>query len=112
MSHSELLKDKICLVTGASRGIGKAISDTLVNAGAIVYANARTEGSIETLGGKEKQKIPIYFDVTDTAAAKKAIMQIKKERGRLDVLVNNAGTRNDRYRYVSLDRRRSYQRTA
>lgn len=93
---SGLLKDKVCLITGASRGIGKAIAERYAQEGAIVYANARTEGSIDEWAmqcSKENSTkvIPLYFDVVDNNAAKSAIMQIKKEQGKLDVLVNNAG---------------------
>lgn len=130
ISNCDLLKNKVCLVTGASRGIGRAIAEKFADCGAVVYANGRSEGSLEELlklhgiqnAGidteqtseensdkavelklkMEEQKqnqggciIPAYFDVTDSAAAKKSMMQIKKEQGRLDVLVNNAGIMKD-----------------
>lgn len=94
-SNSNMLDQKICLVTGCNRGIGKAIALTLANAGGIVYANARREDSIDYFCETSGKIIPVYFDVTDTDAAKKAIMRIKKEQGRLDVLVNNAGVMKD-----------------
>lgn len=81
-----MLNGKICLVTGASRGIGKAIAERFAEEGAVVYANAREEGSI--VGS---QAVPLYFDVTDSTAVKQAVMRVKKEHGRIDVLVNNAG---------------------
>lgn len=103
----DLLRDKVCLITGANRGIGREIAEVFASFGGIVYANARKEGSLEELikSCKEKNKesknnekdniIPLYFDVTDSLSAKKAIMQIKKEQGHLDVLVNNAGIMKD-----------------
>jgi len=95
-----MLEEKICLVTGASRGIGLATSKVLAQNGAVVYANARVEGCLDTLALEAKSEcggriIPLYFDVTDVSAVKAAIVRIKKEQGRLDVLVNNAGIMKD-----------------
>ena len=88
-----MLNGKIALITGTSRGIGKAVAEIFAQNGMIVYANARKEGSLDTL--KSNNIIPIYFDVTDTSATKDAIVRIKKESGRLDCLVNNAGIMQD-----------------
>jgi 3-oxoacyl-[acyl-carrier protein] reductase len=88
-----LLKGKVALVTGASRGIGKATAELFAQNGAVVYANARKAGSLD--GIQSGSLVPIYFDVTDTQAVKAAIMQIKKEQGQLDCLVNNAGIMQD-----------------
>ena len=96
-----LLNGKVCLVTGASRGIGAATVKRFVEEGATVYANVREPKNLDSLYlemsessdfGKVKA---LYFDVRDEAASKQAIMQIKKEQGRLDVLVNNAGVMKD-----------------
>lgn len=91
-----LLKDKVCLITGTSRGIGQEIAERFAGEGAIVYANARTEGSLAEWADRLNQDvsgkiIPLYFDVTDSAGIKEAVMRIKKEQGKIDVLVNNAG---------------------
>lgn len=86
-----MLKDKICVVTGAAQGIGKAIVQKLLDWGTIVYGCDRAVGSMDIMAAKDEYFHPLYFDVTDAAAAKSAMMQIKKERGRIDVLVNNAG---------------------
>lgn len=90
------LEGKVCLVTGTSRGIGKAIVECYAEKGAVVYANARQNGSIDewTIKLREKYKtliIPVYYDVTDSGCVKYVIEQIKREQGKLDVLVNNAG---------------------
>lgn len=79
----KLLDNKIVLVTGAGRGIGKVIAEQCVADGAIVYVNDLNEPKIE--GAK-----PICFDVTDTAALKTGLISIYKAEGRIDVVVNNA----------------------
>lgn len=94
-SHN-LLNDKVVLITGASKGIGRAIAELFAKEGAIIYANARVDGSIDEWARELEEKhhtkvIPVYFDVTDKELAKQTIMCIKKEYGRLDVLINNAG---------------------
>lgn len=91
-----MLKNKVCLITGTSRGIGKAIAERFAKEGAIVYANAREEGCLtewaDALNEKmDGQVLPLYFDLTKPEEIKQAIIRIKKEQGRVDVLVNNAG---------------------
>lgn len=93
-SHFNLLEGKIAVVTGCNRGIGKAILDLFIQNGAVVYAVARTEGSLDvykTVGGV----IPVYMDVTDKDAIKDLFLRIKKQHQRLDILVNNAGVMRD-----------------
>jgi 3-oxoacyl-[acyl-carrier protein] reductase len=89
-----MLNNKVALVTGCSRGIGNSIARKFAENGAVVYANAKTVGSLSDLASQnygEGKIIPIYFDVTDRAAVKNAIVRIKSDWGRLDCLVNNAG---------------------
>ncbi|MBR5420254.1 MAG: SDR family oxidoreductase [Lachnospiraceae bacterium] len=107
---SELLKDKVCMVTGTARGIGQRIAELFASEGGIVYATARSEGSLDAWA-KEKngqvpgELIPLYFDMTDSAGIKGAVIRLKKERGRLDVLVNNAGMIcNERLGMISIER--------
>ena len=91
------LKDKVALVTGASRGIGAAIAKRLAADGArvaITYARdadaaARIVKTIEGAGGKA---VAIKADATDPAAVKAAVDKAVASLGRLDILVNNAGT--------------------
>ena len=95
-----LLDGKVCLVTGASRGIGAATVSRFAREGAVVYANARTPKNLDDLCIELSEKYnttvkALYFDVRDEAVAKKAVLQIRKETGRLDVLVNNAGVMKD-----------------
>lgn len=99
---SKLLENKICLITGAGKGIGRAIAEKFLEEGAIVYANDINETELTWCSNNEYQekvrKIP--FDICDFAEAKSCIMRIKKECGRIDVLVNNAGIVS--YEFISM----------
>ena len=86
-----ILKDKICVVTGAAQGIGKAIAIKMLSEGAVVYGCDRQEGSMDSMSEENDRFNPLYFDVTDQKGAMEALMRVKQEQGRLDVLVNNAG---------------------
>jgi 3-oxoacyl-[acyl-carrier protein] reductase len=90
------LKDKVALVTGGSRGIGRAVSLRLAKDGAHVVVNyARNEKAAEeTLQkileqGGSGEIAP--FDVSDYRSVQQAVGAIVKKKGRLDILVNNAG---------------------
>lgn len=96
----KLLEKKICLVTGANRGIGKETVRRFAEEGCIVYANSRTTGSLDDICREWSKKyntdvIPLYFDVTDSKSVMNSLRLIKKEQGHLDVLVNNAGIMKD-----------------
>ena len=78
-----LLENKVCIITGAGRGIGEVIAEQFIADGAIVYVNDLQEPEIE--GAK-----PICFDVTDTQALKAGLMSVYKAEGRIDCIVNNA----------------------
>lgn len=95
-----LLDGKVCLITGASRGIGLATVKAFVKNGAMVYANVRHPKNLDAIYDELSQENSgsvkaLYFDVRDENTTKQAIIQIKKEAGRLDVLVNNAGIMKD-----------------
>ncbi len=92
----KLLENKICVITGAAQGIGKAIAERFAADGAVVYACDRNEGNMDEWAKTVSEKfaarvIPTYFDVTDNAAVKNIFMSIYKQEGRIDNLVNNAG---------------------
>lgn len=78
-----LLENKVCIITGAGRGIGKVIAEQFIADGAIVYVNDLQVPEIE--GAK-----PICFDVTDSAALKAGLMQVYKAESKIDCIVNNA----------------------
>lgn len=91
-----MLKDKVCIVTGGSRGIGMAISQVFAQNGAVVYAVATRQGSVEKWANDFNKGISgevrsLYFDISDEKAAKDGIMQVKRACGHIDGLVNNAG---------------------
>ena len=89
------LKDKIALVTGASRGIGRASCLALAKEGATIVGTARTHKDLESLekevaalGGKAKS---FACDVTKSAEVAACVKQTITDLGRIDILVNNAG---------------------
>ena len=93
---SASLKGRIALVTGASRGIGRAVALELARAGAHIIALARTEGALEDLddairaeGGEAATLTPC--DVTDFDALDRLGATIYERWGKLDILVGNAG---------------------
>ncbi len=89
-----LLRDKIAVVTGSTRGIGKAIAELFAAEGAEVIVNGSKEGSAEEWIAASEYREHLhsyYFDITDPAAVRQNVMAIKKQFSRIDVLVNNAG---------------------
>lgn len=96
----KLLENKIALITGCNRGIGKSILEKFATNGATVYACARKVGTLDELAFELSSKynstiIPVYFDVTDLNAMKQTFMKINKDHKRLDCIVNNAGIMED-----------------
>ncbi|GMQ64890.1 3-oxoacyl-[acyl-carrier-protein] reductase [Vallitalea maricola] len=92
--------DKVAIVTGASRGIGKAIARRLANDGIIVAVNYRSSEEeaqkvVEEIiadGGRAKA---YKADVSNFEDAQKLISEVKDDYGRIDILVNNAGITKD-----------------
>lgn len=89
----ELLKDKVCIVTGSTRGIGKAIAELYAAEGAEVIVNGTRPGSADAWISNNEHADRLhsfYFDITDSAEVRQNVMAIKKQFGHIDVLVNNA----------------------
>ena len=90
------LSGKIALVTGASRGIGRAIAEKLVACGATVIGTATTEKGAEAISQYlDKNGKGLALNVTDEASIESVISTIKAEFGDIDILVNNAGITRD-----------------
>lgn len=91
-----MLKDKVAIITGASRGIGRATAIAFAQAGARVVLASRTQHDLETAAnlirteGGEALVVPM--DVTQAEAAEILVNRTLKAYGQIDILVNNAGT--------------------
>lgn len=94
------LKDKAAVITGSSRGIGRAIALKLAGLGAKVVVNYRTNAEaaqevVEAIQAQGGQAIAVQADVGDAEDAKRLIKTAQTTYGGLDILVNNAGTTRD-----------------
>jgi 3-oxoacyl-[acyl-carrier protein] reductase len=102
---SKKLSDKVAVVTGASKGIGAAIARQLASEGAAVVVNYssskqgadRVVAEIKTDGGKA---VAVQADVVKKADVERLFAESKKTFGRLDILINNAGT----YEFAPVER--------
>jgi len=90
-----ILKDRVALVTGASRGIGAVTAEVLAQRGAKVAVSARTVADLEQVAGKIRsaggQALVGPCDVLDQGQVEAMVKRVVDTWGRLDVLVNNAG---------------------
>jgi 3-oxoacyl-[acyl-carrier protein] reductase len=94
------LEDKVAVVTGASRGIGRAVAERLAAEGALVVVNHRAsadqaEEVVSAIREKGGQAVAIQADVSDFQQAHELAKAAIDEFGRVDILVNNAGTTRD-----------------
>ncbi len=95
-----LLADKVAVVTGASRGIGRAIAEDLAANGASVVVNYNSssdaaEEVVATITEKGGTAVAMQADVSNFKAAQDLIKATTKQYGQIDILVNNAGTTRD-----------------
>ena len=89
------VEDRVAIVTGAGRGIGKSIALTLAEGGADVAVAARTEKQIEETAGEirrlGRKALAVPTDVTRADEVKRVVEKTVSQFGRIDILVNNAG---------------------
>ena len=96
--RDKMLEGKTVIVTGAAKGIGKAIAIAFAKEGCNIVLNYHSSVSDETVKEIEEQGVkcmPVQGDVSDFDFAKNLIRDVKKEFGSIDVLVNNAGITKD-----------------
>lgn len=94
-----MMKGQVALVTGASRGIGQAISLKLAAEGIFVVATATSEtgaeATVAAITAQGGAALAVKLDVTNSAEVEALFKKIVAEQGRLDILVNNAGITKD-----------------
>lgn len=96
-----MLEDQVAIVTGGSRGIGKAICLSLAQAGAKVIACARDEAKLQAVAGEAENSgcsgtiIAKTLDVSQKDSIQALVEEVAKEHDRIDILVNNAGITRD-----------------
>ena len=91
------LSGKVALVTGGSKGLGKAMARGLAKAGADIVISSRSEDElkaalVEILEGTETRGAWFVADMTDRDAVQQLAASATQEMGRIDILINNAGT--------------------
>ncbi|WP_249847537.1 3-oxoacyl-ACP reductase FabG [Aggregatibacter actinomycetemcomitans] len=90
------MQGKIALVTGATRGIGRAVAEELASKGVFVIGTATSEKGAETISAYLGEKgRGLVLNVADQASIEGVLERIKKEFGDIDILVNNAGITRD-----------------
>jgi 3-oxoacyl-[acyl-carrier protein] reductase len=91
-----MFERKICIVTGAAQGIGKAIVERFTSSGAeLVYAIDMNSTALNSAYESVENVKPITMNICDRDAIASFIEQVKRDNGKVDVLVNNAGITRD-----------------
>ena len=91
------LRGKTAIVTGCSTGLGVQMAKALANQGANIVALARRQDKIEAVAKEIKEQfevetLAVKCDITDTEAVKAAVKKVLDHFGKIDILINNAGT--------------------
>jgi NAD(P)-dependent dehydrogenase (short-subunit alcohol dehydrogenase family) len=91
-SHLDL-RGRVCLVTGGAKGIGRAVAERFIEAGAkVAIADIQMDGPPNENGSGSWSKIsPFHCDVSDPGSVQTMVKDVIERFGRIDVLVNNAG---------------------
>src|ERR1041385_4363078 len=89
------LTGKVALVTGSTRGIGRAIAETLVGCGAKVAVVGRDKAKAQEVSDAIKGAGGFSCDIADPASVEALVTDVEKALGQIDILVNNAGLTKD-----------------
>lgn len=93
--HTQILKDRVAIVTGASRGLGEGIAKAMAREGANTVLFSRDILSLEKhekdIRGLGQKAISFKVDVADASQVDQAVQEVLKLFGKVDILVNNAG---------------------
>jgi 3-oxoacyl-[acyl-carrier protein] reductase len=94
------LKDKVALVTGGARGIGRAIATSLAAAGATVVVNykgnqAAADEVVQAIAANDGQALAIQADISRSEEVERLFKAVLERYGKIDILVNNAGITRD-----------------
>jgi len=92
------LANRVALVTGAARGIGQAIADTLADNGAKVYYSDVDAAEVRRSAAAKPGSVAVDMDVSNELQVQAVTDQILRDEGRLDILINNAGVNTMRHR--------------
>ena len=104
---------KVALVTGATRGLGRAIADKLAAGGASLIITA-TSNAIESVAAELKEKYNVqvesfYGDISQEETVKALFKLIEEKFGKLDICVNNAGITEQQYLMIAMYKFEKYQ---